>query len=64
MIPVEPINMLTCRDAAAIAHCSHTTILRWAKAGKLPVAAKTSRGILLFRLPDVLQVAKRTEVAA
>lgn len=61
---MEPITLLTCRDAAALVQRSHTTILRWVKSGKLEVEARTPSGILLFKPHAVLDATKPVKVAA
>ena len=50
-------------DAAKVINKSTDTVRRWAKEGRLPVAARTSRGEYLFRpsaLRAVVESLKKT----
>ncbi|MDR3033903.1 MAG: hypothetical protein LBV78_12495 [Kitasatospora sp.] len=55
----DPADLIVTAEAAAIAHVDVATINRWAKSGRLAVAAKLPgrTGANLYRRADVEQIA-------
>ena len=47
------LELLTASQAAALHRVNVSTVNRWAKAGRLPVALRTPGGINLFHPADV-----------
>ena len=49
----ETARIVTTNAAAAALGCSRSGVQRLAKAGRLPVAARGPRGVLMFHVEDI-----------